>query len=69
MGIAPEHPVRDGARYVLAQFKKSQLEAVDQLLDTAADAVTAIVTEGAQAAMNRFNRKEPPKESGAEAGT
>lgn len=70
MGIAPEHPVRDGARYVLAQFKKSQLEAVDQLLDTAADAVTAIVTDGAQAAMNRFNRKEPSKEKGgAEAGT
>jgi hypothetical protein len=29
------------------------------LLDTAADAVTAIVTDGAQAAMNRFNRREP----------
>lgn len=57
MGIAPEHPVRDGASYVLAQFKKSQYEAVDRLLDTAADAVTAIVTDGAQAAMNRFNRK------------
>ena len=70
IGIAPEHPVRDGARYVLAQFKKSQLEAVDQLLDTAADAVTAIVTDGAQAAMNRFNRREPPKEKGgAEAET
>ncbi len=59
MGIAPEHPVRDGASYVLAQFKKSQYEAVDLLLDTAADAVTAIVTDGAQAAMNRFNRREP----------
>jgi PTH1 family peptidyl-tRNA hydrolase len=59
MGIAPEHPVRDGASYVLAQFKKSQYEAVDQLLDIAADAVTAIVTDGAQAAMNRFNRREP----------
>jgi PTH1 family peptidyl-tRNA hydrolase len=59
LGIAPEHPVRDGASYVLAQFKKSQYEAVDQLLDTAADAVTAIVTDGAQAAMNRFNRREP----------
>jgi len=57
MGIAPEHPVRDGASYVLAQFKKSQYEAVDLLLDTAADAVIAIITDGAQAAMNRFNRK------------
>jgi peptidyl-tRNA hydrolase, PTH1 family len=68
MGIAPDHPVRDGARYVLGQFKKSQYEAVDLLLDTAADAVTAIVTEGAQAAMNRFNRKDKPeKTNGAQA--
>ena len=66
LGIAPDHPVRDGARYVLAQFKKSQYETVDQLLDSAADAVTTIVTDGAQAAMNRFNRKGP---NGPEAAT
>jgi len=64
MGIAPEHPVRDGASYVLAQFKKSQYEVVDLLLDTAADAVTAIVTDGAQAAMNRFNRKAQDADAG-----
>ena len=63
LGIAPDHPVRDGARYVLAQFKKSQYETVDQLLDTAADAVTTIVTDGAQAAMNRFNRKAKDAEA------
>ncbi len=67
MGIAPDHPVRDGARYVLAEFKKSQYEAVDLLLDTAADAVMAIVTDGAQAAMNRFNRRKP-EETGTVAG-
>jgi PTH1 family peptidyl-tRNA hydrolase len=70
LGIAPDHPVRDGARYVLAQFKKLQYDAVDLLLDTAADAVTAIVTDGAQAAMNRFNRKAQSEEKGsAEAGS
>jgi PTH1 family peptidyl-tRNA hydrolase len=63
LGIAPEYPVRDGASYVLAQFKKSQYEAVDLLLDTAADAVTAIITDGAQAAMNRFNRKAKDAEA------
>lgn len=57
LGVAPDHPIRDGASYLLAPIKKSQYEVVDQLLDTAADAVTAIVTDGAQAAMNRFNRK------------
>src|SRR6185369_9007888 len=65
MGIAPDHPVRDGARYVLAEFKKSQYEAVDLLLDTAADAVTAIITDGAQAAMNRFNRRKADGNDGA----
>src|ERR1019366_3785579 len=31
MGVAPDHPVGDGARYVLSQFKKSQLPVVDQV--------------------------------------
>ncbi len=67
MGIAPDHPVTNGAGYVLAQVKKSQLEAVDLLLDTAADAVTSIITDGAQAAMNRFNRRKPDENDGAHA--
>jgi PTH1 family peptidyl-tRNA hydrolase len=58
MGVAPDHPVGDGARYVLSQFKKSQLEVVDQVLDQAAEAVKMILAESVQAAMNRFNRKE-----------
>ncbi len=62
VGIAPEHEVRDGARYVLSQFKKSQYEALDQLLDTAADAIEVIVGEGPGAAMTRVNPK--PKAPG-----
>jgi len=31
---------------------------VDGMIDTAAEAVKAILIEGAAAAMNRFNRKE-----------
>ena len=57
MGIAPEHPVGDGARYVLSQLKKAQLPVVDEVLDSAAEAVRVILSEGVQAAMNRFNRK------------
>ena len=57
MGVAADHPVGDGARYVLSQFKKSQYPVIDQMLDTAADAVKVILAEGVQAAMNRFNRK------------
>ncbi|HWR34919.1 MAG TPA: aminoacyl-tRNA hydrolase [Clostridia bacterium] len=57
LGIAPDHPMRDGAKYVLSQFRKVQYPAIDQALDAAAQAVTVILNEGASAAMNRFNRK------------
>ncbi len=59
MGVAPERKVEDGERYLLAPFRKADLAVVDGMLDTAAEAVKAILTEGAAAAMNRFNRKEP----------
>ena len=57
LGIAPDHPVRDGASYVLSQLKKSQMEAVDAMLEAASDAVKMILSDGPDAAMNRFNRK------------
>jgi PTH1 family peptidyl-tRNA hydrolase len=57
LGISPGHKVTDGARYVLSQLKKSQYETVDQTLDAAADAVKAIIADGVDVAMNRFNRK------------
>jgi PTH1 family peptidyl-tRNA hydrolase len=66
LGIAPDHPVGDGARYVLSQFKKSQHPVVDEVLDQAAEAVRVILSEGLQAAMNRFNRK--PEEEAQEPG-
>jgi PTH1 family peptidyl-tRNA hydrolase len=58
IGVAPEHTVQDGQRYLLAPLHKAELAVVDGVLDTAAEAVKAILTEGAAAAMNRFNRKE-----------
>jgi PTH1 family peptidyl-tRNA hydrolase len=53
MGVAPDFPVGDGAKYVLSQFKKAQYPVVDQVLDAAAEAVKVILAEGVQAAMNR----------------
>jgi PTH1 family peptidyl-tRNA hydrolase len=58
IGVAPERKVQDGQSYLLSPFRKAELKIVDGMLDTAADAVKAILTEGAAAAMNRFNRKE-----------
>jgi PTH1 family peptidyl-tRNA hydrolase len=57
LGIGPDHPVGDGARYVLSQFKKAQLGTVSEVLDQAAEAVKVILADGLPAAMNRFNRK------------
>lgn len=67
LGIAPEHEVRDGAKYVLSQMKKSQLAAADEMLDAAAEAVQVILSEGRAAAMNRFNRRSK-EEGSASAG-
>jgi peptidyl-tRNA hydrolase, PTH1 family len=58
IGVAPERKVQDGQSYLLSRFRKAELAVVDGMLDTAADAVKAILSEGAAAAMNRFNRKE-----------
>jgi len=64
MGIAPESQGKGGAKYVLSPFRKSQLAVVDEVLDAAADAAEMILQDGIAAAMNRFNRKEPPENQG-----
>jgi PTH1 family peptidyl-tRNA hydrolase len=58
MGVAPEHKVENGERYLLSPFRKADMAVVDGMLDAGAEAVKAILTEGAAAAMNRFNRKD-----------
>ena len=63
MGVAPEYQVLDGKGYLLAPMRKAQLELVSGMLDTAADAVKVILTEGPAAAMNRFNRKPDSEET------
>jgi peptidyl-tRNA hydrolase, PTH1 family len=61
LGIAPPRKVADGVKFVLTPFRKSQLKKVDEVLDTAAEAVNVILKEGPAAAMNRFNRKTEPE--------
>ena len=59
MGVAPERKVEDGAAYLLAPMRKKDLEVVDKMLDTAEEAVKVILRDGPDAAMNRFNRRDP----------
>ncbi|MCW5964974.1 MAG: aminoacyl-tRNA hydrolase [Bryobacterales bacterium] len=57
MGIHPGHPVMDAAGFVLGKFRKPQLADLAELLDYTADAVEAILSEGAEKAMTKFNRR------------
>jgi peptidyl-tRNA hydrolase, PTH1 family len=66
IGVAPDDPGKGGARYILAPFRKSQLLAVDEALDLAAQAVNVILSDGIATAMNRFNRKNKPDEPAEE---
>jgi peptidyl-tRNA hydrolase, PTH1 family len=59
IGVAPEHKVEDGAVYLLAPMKKKDTLIVDEMLDKTEEAVKVILKDGPDAAMNRFNRKEP----------
>ena len=57
LGVEPEKKVVDGMKYLLSPFRKVQFKRVDELIDTAAEAVKVILKDGPAAAMNRFNRK------------
>ena len=57
LGVSPERKVTDGVKFVLTPFRKAQEKAVAELIDLGAQAVEAILKDGAAAAMNRFNRK------------
>lgn len=57
MGIHPGHPIGDATGFVLAKFRKAQLPDLAELLDYAVDAALAIISDGAEKAMTKFNRR------------
>jgi PTH1 family peptidyl-tRNA hydrolase len=59
LGIHPGHPIRDGAEFVLAPFKRSQSKELEEFVGFAADAVRSIIAEGVAKAMTKFNRRAP----------
>jgi peptidyl-tRNA hydrolase, PTH1 family len=59
IGVAPERKVEDGKEYLLSPLRKADLKVIDGMLDTAEEAVKVILRDGPDAAMNRFNRKDP----------
>jgi peptidyl-tRNA hydrolase, PTH1 family len=61
MGIHPDHPLEDRVSYVLAPFRKKDLETVAEMIDQSTEAVRMILKEGISRAMNRYNRRTPPE--------
>ena len=59
LGIHPGHPIRDGAEFVLAPIKRSQMKELDEFISFAADAIRSIIAEGVEKSMTRFNRRAP----------
>jgi PTH1 family peptidyl-tRNA hydrolase len=57
MGVSPEQPIEDMVSYLLGRFREADLERVAEMLGQACEAVHAILREGSQKAMNRFNRR------------
>ncbi len=62
LGAGPEHPLSSRREYVLRPMKKAELEIAAEMLDEAGNAVEAILTEGIDAAMTKFNRRKPSED-------
>lgn len=53
----PGRLIGEGAKFVLAPFKRAQKQEVEETVDRAADAVETIIAEGANKAMAKYNRR------------
>ena len=62
IGVGAKPKDWDLADYVLGRFTPEERTRVDETLQMAADAVELIVESGADAAMNKYNRKKPVNE-------
>lgn len=55
IGIKPEHPVADTARFVLERFPHGARRNVEEVLERSAEVVRAVITDGIEHAMARYN--------------
>ena len=55
VGVGPRPHGEELVEYVLSEFSSEELEKVTEAVDTAANAVMRIVTDGVERAMNEFN--------------
>jgi PTH1 family peptidyl-tRNA hydrolase len=57
LGIHPDHPIGDGATFVLAPFRRAQKQEVDEMVGRGAAAVESIIADGVEKSMAVFNRR------------
>jgi PTH1 family peptidyl-tRNA hydrolase len=62
IGIRPEHPVSDTARFVLEEFPKGQRPEVEKVLERSADALRAVLRDGVERAMAQYNGEVSSKQ-------
>jgi peptidyl-tRNA hydrolase, PTH1 family len=55
IGIKPDHPISDTARFVLDEFSKNERVELEKILDRSAEALRAIVRDGVEKAMATYN--------------
>lgn len=55
IGIQPEHPITETKSFVLDKFSRTDLEIIEKVLDTSAEAVRAVISDGVEKAMAQFN--------------
>ena len=55
IGIQPEHQINDTKRFVLENFSKSEIQTVEKVLEESAGAVRAVISDGIEKAMAKFN--------------
>lgn len=57
LGFRPDHPIGDGAKFVLAPFRRAQMEGVEEMVARSRAAVESIIADGVEKAMTMFNRR------------
>jgi len=55
IGIQPDHPVGSASGFVLENFSKSDLAEVENILESSADAIFAVIQDGIEKAMAQYN--------------
>jgi peptidyl-tRNA hydrolase, PTH1 family len=55
IGIQPEHPINDTARFVLDKFSKQDFEIIDKVLEESVNAIHSVIKDGIEKAMTQFN--------------